>query len=1481
MAQLVEVDFDPFTKGANGASNGGEPALREVDHDPFAASPREVGFLESAGRTAGSAAVPVVRTVGLGAAGLMELAKPIASLVDQLTQAIGVQPRARTGLQAAQDAVFGATDRQVQSMRDVYDPKPGEQMSLPGQIAGGIASMPIEVVGGFGAQRGVERAADVVKRGGSLGEAATAGTVSGAANVAANLLPVKAGGAAGRLVERGFGGGMRGAMAGGALTGGVMGAAADSGVAAAENASLPDRPEFEDLQREADPAVSFGLGATFGAAGGRASRNASRARMKATTFDDAKREHGFVPDDQGRFETPSGRVITKDEWNAADVGEREALIKPKKLSKGERDEVMRLAAKAQEFGITLRPDQLSDNRFYRMFGELMEKVPGSGSKAEDRRVAFNKAVMKQIGADPAATKLTPAVFDDAISKAGQEIGEISGKASIPREAFGDLMDVARRETPDVEKVIRSYVDDLDRIAQQHGGVVPGDVLRRLRTEAASQARTGENGDVKRTLSALVDRLDDALEAHTSPDDMKRLADARRRYAVAKTIEPLVAKETVGDISPAALMGRVTADRSGKARMARGKGGEIGDLARIGKQFLKEPPSSGSIERAAVYSGTAATGLGAYLDPTVQAGALTTYGAANLYNRLGPKLANRSISKAKAKERAEGSPAASSTNETPPSKSETPAVKTETDPRLREIDRLREGASPETLKALDERAQQIRRELRQQELRAARDAEAKQLEATAAKTQDPELRAALIERANKLRAERIPVPEAKEVAEPAPTGRAPDIPKLPTPDVEPPPTGKAPDLPRLPVPVVREGDTAPTRARAEAPIPAPEAKELTTAEAASLRPTARERELVTLFERAADPEVRKDLQRLIEAERKTAEQRRRGEEYARLAREATDPELRASLQAKARKLGVDPDKEPEAPAARPDETIPTGEATELDYDQVLYSRSPMKSVEANVARGREAMNRALAERTTVHRAMHRTGLGWVDFEWGDDRRGVQHIIRRRMESDGMSREQATRFLTDEVVRTIAQGTEKRRSEVGQSVRVVMATDKAEASLVKNPGSNAWLLTGFELLPGNEGRGATPSSPSQTAPIRSRRGLGAGNDSVTRPEEARGPLPERPFDSPQALESSLRAKFGAKLIDGLVKRGVLHLGDGAPADVPRDARGRFTGKRAELYFDRLDEASAPAALMHEVGEHYGLPRMMGEKRYAELLGDLRKLRDQKEVKAAWEAVKRDYVNDDGTPSIPEGSDTFMREVAAQLVESAPNRPIVKRIVEAVRAWVYREFGVNLGRVDPGLLRGLATAALRKAARGELPDEPSGNALPQTPPAVTAARAEAAAEPPTQSPSNPVQKPEVGATTVADLLEAPEVASKLEPVTAAGLTAEDATQFLRALHAPERNRIVAIRNPRAGGAGSGMSNDEARRILARFTPTQRQVLDDLAKAAHREAAAALDAMVETGELDKRTRDFIRTNYRFYVPISSAKDAAAGRPIPATEAA
>lgn len=70
--------------------------------------------------------------------------------------------------------------------------------------------------------------------------------------------------------------------------------------------------------------------------------------------------------------------------------------------------------------------------------------------------------------------------------------------------------------------------------------------------------------------------------------------ARQQWRDMKTIEHLVAKAGDGIVGPAQLMGRVTTDRAGRATMAQGTRGELGELARLGQQ-LKPLQTTGTAE----------------------------------------------------------------------------------------------------------------------------------------------------------------------------------------------------------------------------------------------------------------------------------------------------------------------------------------------------------------------------------------------------------------------------------------------------------------------------------------------------------------------------------------------------------------------------------------------------------------------------------------------------------------------------------------------------------------------------------------------------------------------------------------------------------------------------------------------------------------------------------------------------------------------
>lgn len=308
-------------------------------------------------------------------------------------------------------------------------------------------------------------------------------------------------------------------------------------------------------------------------------------------------------------------------------------------------ETAQLANKAHQFGMTLTPDMLSDNKIARIGGEALAKVPLSGAPADANQVAFNRSLIGMIGGDTTARALTPDVYGNALEQAGGKIGDISSKTQIPLDqSFSDALaghvnDAAKFQTEDVANVVNNYVQELQNKAAQNGGVIDGTAFRTLNSKIGRQMRGTTNGDLRNALGDLQDSMHNALQANISdPADLSALLAARKQYAIAKTIEPLVAKSPTGNISPAGLMNRVTSNGIGKTAMATGNAGDLGDLARVGQRFLKEPNSSNTAERGLAYG---ILGGGAIANLPTTAGVFT---AANLYNRLSPILARKMVQK---------------------------------------------------------------------------------------------------------------------------------------------------------------------------------------------------------------------------------------------------------------------------------------------------------------------------------------------------------------------------------------------------------------------------------------------------------------------------------------------------------------------------------------------------------------------------------------------------------------------------------------------------------------------------------------------------------------------------------------------------------------------------------------------------------------------------------------------------------------------
>lgn len=156
-----------------------------------------------------------------------------------------------------------------------------------------------------------------------------------------------------------------------------------------------------------------------------------------------------------------------------------------------------------------------------------------------------------------------------------------------------------------------------------------------------------------------------------------------------------------------------------------------------------------------------------------------------------------------------------------------------------------------------------------------------------------------------------------------------------------------------------------------------------------------------------------------------------------------------------------------------EKSPTA-SVRLDSDMKIerYQVKPMsdQAIEGNIRRGNQAAEYILQEHakgndTTVHGAMHRPDIGYIDFLWGTPgkgakvKNGLAHILAKHGAESGEG-------ILAKIVETIAKGTdiEEQKSLHGQGekrIRIHYDGHTAVLSATKGTkGGNSWLLTGWE-------------------------------------------------------------------------------------------------------------------------------------------------------------------------------------------------------------------------------------------------------------------------------------------------------------------------------------------------------------------------------------------------------------------------------------
>lgn len=281
--------------------------------------------------------------------------------------------------------------------------------------------------------------------------------------------------------------------------------------------------------------------------------------------------------------------------------------------------VAALAAKAEAAGIPIRMDQLSDSRFVKTLASTLERLPftGAGAARTEQQQAFNRAVSRTFGEDTPA--VTQDVYAGAKRRIGNEFERLSSQNSLRMDdnllarLAGVQDEVQRFGAADSSSAVRNALEELLSKVDDAGNI-PGKAYQSFDSKLGKLTKAG--GEKALYLGQVREAVRGAMDDSISAADKEAWQTARGQYRNLKTIRDLVAKEGAdGNISPALLAGRINSSNAGKESMAMGGGGELGDLARIGRQFVRDPiPDSGTAGRLAAIGALGTGGYALGVDP---------------------------------------------------------------------------------------------------------------------------------------------------------------------------------------------------------------------------------------------------------------------------------------------------------------------------------------------------------------------------------------------------------------------------------------------------------------------------------------------------------------------------------------------------------------------------------------------------------------------------------------------------------------------------------------------------------------------------------------------------------------------------------------------------------------------------------------------------------------------------------------------------
>jgi hypothetical protein len=279
-------------------------------------------------------------------------------------------------------------------------------------------------------------------------------------------------------------------------------------------------------------------------------------------------------------------------------------------------------ATSPPYNVPLNIASLSSNPTIRIAGGQASRLPWAGGPAFD--LSSQRAVQRNLISEMGETgdRFIPSpngVMATAADRIGTGIDDIASRTTVSAHPaspggpslYGDIANIVQdmprygftSTNPETAKVGAAVREVMSNLNSQ--GNMPGTAFRSL-TESKSpldMLADSPDGTTAWFGSRLNRAVQQAFQRSAAPGDADDLSRLLYQYRVMKTLQPLAAESTAGDISMAKVLPQIVrqSDRYDPANsgIAYTGGGALGDIGRTARQFLSAQPESGTAPRTAV------------------------------------------------------------------------------------------------------------------------------------------------------------------------------------------------------------------------------------------------------------------------------------------------------------------------------------------------------------------------------------------------------------------------------------------------------------------------------------------------------------------------------------------------------------------------------------------------------------------------------------------------------------------------------------------------------------------------------------------------------------------------------------------------------------------------------------------------------------------------------------------------------------------